>query len=201
MNKTKPSFTKFKLLPAVIQDEQTGNVLMVGFMNKNAYQETIKTKRVTFWSRSRKKLWQKGETSGNYLMLKKISVDCDRDTILCLVSPTGPTCHTGQYSCFQNKPIEFSSIAVLGEVERVLQNRLKTRPMNSYSASLFKKGVKAINSKIIEEAKEVTVAASEETKERLIQEVTDLWFHTLVLMTYKGVDLEDVASELKKRRQ
>ena len=198
MNQSTPNFTRSKLLPAIIQDEQTGRVLMLGFMNRKSYQQTLTTKRVTFWSRSRNKLWQKGETSGSHLVLKKILVDCDRDTILCLVTPTGPTCHTGQFSCFQNQA-NFSS--TLEQLSATLKQRQKALPRGSYSASLFQKGLRAINAKITEEAAEVTTAAATESKQRLIEEIADLWFHLLVLMTYQSVSLQDITNELAARKK
>lgn len=181
-----------KLIPAIIQDYKTGRVLMLGYMNKIAYQTTLKTKRVTFWSRSRNKLWVKGETSSNYLLLKKILFDCDKDAILCLVEPVGPTCHTETISCFSS-PLE--------QLEAALKNRKKTLPKDSYSASLFKRGISAITAKITEEAAEVVKAATSETKQRLIEEIADLWFHSLLLGIYKNISLEEIETELKTRQK
>jgi phosphoribosyl-ATP pyrophosphohydrolase len=179
-----------KLLPAIIQDYVTGRILMLGYMNQEAIHKTQLTGWVYFWSRSRQELWLKGATSGNKLKLKNIFFDCDGDAVLCLVQPTGPTCHTGNISCFTS---------ALEQLATVLQSRRKTMPQNSYSASLFRKGLKAINAKITEEASEVTRAASCETKKRLIEEVADLWFHSLVLGIYKNISLTDIEAELKKR--
>lgn len=167
-------------------------------MNQAAYQTTLENKRVTFYSRSRKCLWTKGETSGNKLILKKIFFDCDQDTLLCLVKPTGPTCHTGQISCFQNQA-SFSS--TLEQLSATLKQRQKNLPKGSYSANLFQKGLKAINAKITEEAQEVIQAANQETTQRLIEEIADLWFHLLVLMTSKNISPQSIIKELTKRRK
>ncbi len=180
-----------KLTPAIIQDYQTGRVLMLGYMNKAAYEQTLKTKLVTFWSRSRQCLWIKGETSGNKLLLKKLIFDCDQDAILCLVKPTGPACHTNTTSCFSS---------ILEQLEATLNSRLKTLPKNSYSVSLFKQGIAAINAKVTEEAAEVVKAAASETKQRLIEETADLWFHSLMLCVYKNISLQEIEAELTKRQ-
>lgn len=187
-----------KLLPVIIQDHRTGRVLMLGYMNQAAYQTTLESKRVTFYSRSRKCLWTKGETSGNKLILKKIFFDCDQDTLLCLVKPTGPTCHTGQISCFQNQA-SFSS--TLEQLSATLKQRQKTLPKNSYSASLFQKGLNIISAKVIEETQEVIQAANQETTQRLIEEIADLWFHLLVLMTHQGITPQDITNELTARKK
>ena len=181
-----------KLIPAIIQDYVSGRVLMLGYMNQAAYKKTLTTKRVTFWSRSRKCLWVKGETSGNKLLLKKLIFDCDQDAVLCLVKPTGPTCHTKTTSCFST---------ILEQLEATLKDRQKSMPKNSYSASLFKQGENRINAKITEEAAEVVKAATSETKQRLIEETADLWFHSLVLCTYKNVSLKEIEAELTKRQK
>jgi phosphoribosyl-ATP pyrophosphohydrolase/phosphoribosyl-AMP cyclohydrolase len=183
------------LVPAIIQDEASGQVLMLGYMNKAAYEQTKKSGKVTFYSRSKKRLWVKGEESGNFLNLVDIKEDCDSDTLLISVRPEGPTCHTGSYSCFGEEDFGLKGL------ERDIKKRSKASPKESYTARLVSGGAKAAGAKVTEEAEEVVKAASEETKQRVIEESADLFYHTLVLMRVKDVTLTDVEAELSSRRK
>ncbi len=186
------------LVPAIIQDADTRNVLMLGFMNEEAYQTTLSTGHVTFWSRTRKTLWTKGETSGNFLNLVDIKVDCDNDTLLVRVHPEGPTCHKGTDTCWgetnEAQPLEF-----LGELQDFINERKKQMPEGSYTTKLFKDGVNKIAQKVGEEAVETVIEATNGTSGNLIYEVSDLVYHLIVLLAEKGLRIEDVATELHKR--
>ncbi len=187
------------VIPAIIQDVETKAVLMLGFMNKEALQKTIKSNKVTFWSRSKQKLWEKGETSGNSLEVAAISADCDNDTLLIAAKPHGPTCHTGKYSCFDVRLKE--GLEFLRQLYDLLVERKKELPKNSYTASLFKQGLTKILEKVEEESAEVVVAAEKETQQRLIEESSDLLYHLLVLLVQKKISLDDLLKELKRRRK
>lgn len=193
-------FSKDKdgLVPAIIQDAQTKNVLMLGYMNQEAYQRTLETKKVTFFSRSRKKLWTKGEESGNFLNLVDIKVDCDQDTLLVMAEPMGPTCHTGTDTCWGEENDEIPGF--LGELEKVISNR-KADPENqdSYVASLFRNGINKIAQKVGEEAVEVVIEAKDDNDELFLNESADLLFHYLILLQSKGYSLNDVVKILKER--
>ncbi len=184
------------LIPVIVQDSSTLQVLMLGFMSKEAYEKTIKSGKVTFWSRTKKRLWQKGEISGNSLKVVDIKVDCDNDSLLILAKPEGPTCHKGKYSCFGDKE---NNALFLGELFALIKDREKERPKNSYTASLFEKGLNEIIKKVGEESIEVIIAAKNETKKRLVEESSDLLYHLLVLLAEKGVDLSEVIAELVRR--
>ena len=186
------------LVPAIIQDAVTKNVLMLGFMNEEAYQKTIDTKKVTFWSRTRNCLWTKGETSGNYLNLVDIRLDCDNDTLLVRVNPVGPTCHTGTDTCW-GEDNETSPILFLTELQDFIDKRKKEMPEGSYTTSLFNKGINKISQKVGEEALETVIEATNGTDEHLVYEASDLLYHLLVMLTAKGLRIEDVAAELQKR--
>ena len=187
------------LIPAVIQDNTTGAVLMLGYMNKESIHKTLKTGKVTFFSRSRNALWTKGETSGNYLHLISLYPDCDRDTILIKARPDGPTCHTGNTSCFGPTSIrQVTSIDFLLKLQDLLDDRKKQMPEGSYTTKLFSKGVDKIAQKVGEEAVETVIAAKNNTDE-LVYEASDLLFHLMVLLTEKGMRLEDLVQELEKR--
>lgn len=189
------------LIPAIIQDASTRNVLMLGFMNKEAYQRTVETKHVTFWSRTRNTLWTKGETSGHFLDLVDMKVDCDNDTLLVMVHPQGPTCHKGTDTCWgeENYPMENNSLSFLSELQNFIEKRHKDMPEGSYTTKLFKEGVNKIAQKVGEEALETVIEATNGTDEHLIYEASDLLYHLLVLLTHKGKRIEDVANELQKR--
>jgi len=186
------------LVPAIIQDVQTKNVLMLGYMNEEAYQKTIETKKVTFWSRSRNCLWTKGETSGHFLHLVDIKVDCDNDTLLVKAIPDGPTCHTGTDTCWgeqnQNHALMF-----LSELQDFIDKRHEMMPEGSYTTKLFKDGINKIAQKVGEEALETVIEATNGTNEHLIYEASDLLYHLTVLLTSKGLRIEQVADELHKR--
>jgi phosphoribosyl-ATP pyrophosphohydrolase/phosphoribosyl-AMP cyclohydrolase len=170
---------------------------MVGFMSKEALMKTIKDQKVTFWSRTKKKLWQKGEESGNYLNVETISSDCDRDSLLVKVKPTGPTCHTGEYSCFEEETKD--SLVFLRSLSELIRDRKDKMPRDSYTTLLFNKGLIRILEKIKEESGEVINAAVNESKQRLIEESCDLLYHLLVLLVEKEIELDEVISELVDR--
>ena len=186
------------LVPAIIQDAVTKNVLMLGFMNEEAYQRTIDTKKVTFWSRTRNCLWTKGETSGNYLNLVDIRLDCDNDTLLVKVHPQGPTCHLGTDTCW-GEDNSLNPILFLSELQNFIDKRHQEMPENSYTTSLFKKGINKMAQKVGEEATETIIEATTGTNEQLVYESSDLLYHLIVMLTAKGLSIEDVASELIKR--
>ncbi len=187
------------VIPAIIQDAKTKDVLMLGFMNEEALRITLKNKRVTFWSRDKKRLWEKGEVSGNKLDVVSISPDCDKDTLLIFVKPRGPVCHTGKETCFG---IERAiSLEFLRELYDLLVVRKKGLPKNSYTAFLFKKGLAKILEKVEEESGEVVFAAKKESRKRLIEESADLLYHLFVLLVEKNISLEDIIKELKQRRK
>ena len=186
------------LVPAIIQDAVTKNVLMLGFMNEEAYQKTIDTKKVTFWSRTRNCLWTKGETSGNYLNLVDIRLDCDNDTLLVKVHPQGPTCHLGTDTCW-GEDNSLNPILFLSELHNFIDKRHQEMPEHSYTTSLFKKGINKMAQKVGEEATETIIAATNGTNDQLVYESSDLLYHLIVMLTAKGLSIEDVASELIKR--
>lgn len=187
------------LVPAIIQDAVTKNVLMLGFMNEEAYQKTIDTKKVTFWSRTRNCLWTKGETSGNYLNLVDIRLDCDNDTLLVKVHPQGPTCHLGTDTCW-GEDNSLNPILFLSELQNFIDKRHQEMPENSYTTSLFKKGINKMAQKVGEEATETIIEATNgTTNDQLVYESSDLLYHLIVMLTAKGLSIEDVASELIKR--
>ena len=186
------------LVPAIIQDAVTKNVLMLGFMNQEAYQKTIETKKVTFWSRTRQCLWTKGETSGHYLHLVSIQVDCDNETLLVKVHPEGPTCHKGTDTCWGEEN-RLNPILFLSELQDFICQRHEEMPENSYTTSLFRKGVNKMAQKVGEEAVETVIEATNGTTENLIYEGSDLLYHLIVLLTGKGLRIEDLVTELAKR--
>jgi len=190
------------LIPAIVQDVDTKEVLMLGYMSEYSINETLKTKKVTFYSRSRDTLWTKGETSGNYLHLKDFSYDCDKDTILIGAKPEGPTCHTGNISCFFNKIYtaeEKDCHQILEKLERIVQDRKKNMPEDSYTTSLFNKGIDKIAQKVGEEAVEVVIASKNSDDTELIYETADLLYHLIVLLTERGIELKDIKKELFNR--
>jgi phosphoribosyl-ATP pyrophosphohydrolase/phosphoribosyl-AMP cyclohydrolase len=187
------------IVPTIVQDSQTKNVLMLGFMNKEALEKTLKSGLVTFWSRTKKRLWQKGEVSNNTLELVSIFTDCDNDSLLITAKPQGSTCHTGKISCFGE--VGGSNMEFIKQLYDLIASRKKELPAGSYTTSLFKEGVDKITDKINEESAEVIVAAKKETKIRLIEESGDLLYHLFVLLAEKGIRLEEVVGELKKRNK
>jgi phosphoribosyl-ATP pyrophosphohydrolase/phosphoribosyl-AMP cyclohydrolase len=186
------------LIPAVVQDAHTREVLTVAYMNKEALQLTLERRETYLWSRSRQQLWHKGETSGNSQTVTKVSLDCDQDAVLVEVEPRGPACHKGSYSCFGVEPeIE----GVLQGLFAVIENRKENRPEGSYTSYLFNSGLDKILKKVGEEATETIVAAKNEDSGRLIAETGDLLYHLLVLLAEKGITLEEISRELKGRRK
>ena len=186
------------LVPAIIQDATTKNVLMLGFMNEEAYEKTLATKHVTFWSRTRNTLWTKGETSGHFLNLVDMKIDCDNDTLLVRVNPVGPTCHTGTDTCWGEEN-ESNPLLFLSELQSFIDKRKQEMPEGSYTTSLFTKGVNKIAQKVGEEALETVIEATNGTDDHLVYEASDLLYHLIVLLTHKGLRIEDIAEELHKR--
>lgn len=186
------------LVPAIIQDATTKNVLMLGFMNEGAYQKTIDTGKVTFWSRTRNCLWTKGETSGNYLNLVSIQNDCDNDTLLVKVNPIGPTCHTGTDTCW-GETNESNPLLFLTELQDFIEKRHEEMPEGSYTTKLFKDGINKMAQKVGEEALETVIEATNGSNEKLVYETSDMIYHLIVLLTSKGLRIEDIAKELQKR--
>jgi phosphoribosyl-ATP pyrophosphohydrolase/phosphoribosyl-AMP cyclohydrolase len=184
------------LIPAIIQDSTSFNVLMLGYMNKDSLQHTLETEEVTFFSRSKHRLWTKGETSGNKLLLKSIEFDCDKDALLIKAEQLGPTCHLENYSCFKSEKKQ--SFSIISELEAVIDERKDKSSENSYVASLLDKGVKEIAKKVTEEAGETSIAAVTNDG-RLIDESADLLFHLMVLLKNENYSMEDVFIELKNR--
>ena len=186
------------LVPAIIQDAVTQKVLMLGFMNEEAYQKTLDTKHVTFWSRTRNTLWTKGETSGNFLNLVDIKVDCDNDTLLIQAHPDGPTCHTGPDTCWGEEN-HANPLLFLTELQDFINRRKEEMPEGSYTTKLFKEGINKIAQKVGEEALETVIEATNGTSDHLVYEASDLLYHLLVMLTEKGLRIEEVAQELQKR--
>lgn len=186
------------LVPAIIQDASTKNVLMLGFMNKEAYDKTVETKKVTFYSRSRYCLWTKGETSGNFLNIVSIENDCDNDTLLIKVNPEGPVCHKGTDTCW-GESNEKNPLLFLTFLQDFINKRHEEMPEGSYTTSLFKDGLNRMAQKVGEEALEAVIEAVNGTDERLVYEASDMLYHLIVLLASKGLRIEDVAAELQKR--
>lgn len=188
------------LVPAIVQHADTGDVLMLGYMNTAALSATLERGRVVFWSRSRQRLWEKGETSGHTLDLVDVQADCDQDTLLVLARPRGPACHTGARTCFgEASPTGAGRLAFLVELERVIGERMAERPEGSYTARLHAGGPKRIAQKVGEEGVEVALAAVTQDDDRLIGESADLLFHLTLLLKSRNVSLADVVGELEKR--
>jgi phosphoribosyl-ATP pyrophosphohydrolase/phosphoribosyl-AMP cyclohydrolase len=193
-----PDFTK-GLIPAVIQDASTLKVLMLGYMNEEAYTKTIADQRVTFFSRSKNRLWTKGETSENYLDVVNMSVDCDQDTILIQVKPAGPTCHTGSDTCFDESNAD--NAAWLDQLKHIIRSRKNASADSSYTASLYQKGSHKIAQKVGEEAVELVIEAMMDNDELFKGEAADLIFHLLVLLEDRGIGLEEIVKTLQARHQ
>jgi phosphoribosyl-ATP pyrophosphohydrolase/phosphoribosyl-AMP cyclohydrolase len=206
------------LVPAVLQDAETGDVLMVAWMNREALRLTQETGQAHFWSRSRQTLWHKGATSGNVMDVREIRIDCDGDTLLVLVDPAGPACHTGERTCFHRslggsahgedggatckvKAANGSLETIVDELFEVILDRQRRRPAGSYTTRLLDAGENEMLKKVGEEAMEVVLAAKDEGDERLVYEVADLAYHLLVLLAARGLEPADVAGELAKRRR
>lgn len=187
------------LIPCIVQDKHTGVVQMLGYMNQEAVEATLDSGNVTFFSRTKQRLWMKGESSGNVLQLHQLSVDCDNDTLLALVTPHGPTCHLGTNSCWNND--SDPTLSFLGALDNLLAERKTADPQSSYTAQLYAKGIKRIAQKVGEEGVETALAATVEDKEELKNESADLIYHLLVLLQASNVSLEDVINLLKERHK
>lgn len=187
------------LVPAIIQDEQTLKVLMLGYMNPEALEKTMQTGKVTFFSRSKNRLWTKGEESGNFLNLISVTPDCDNDTLLVKVRPVGPVCHTGTDTCWGET--NQGDFEFLDYLQKFIQVRFKEMPEGSYTTSLFKKGINRMAQKVGEEAVETVIEATNGTEDGFLYEASDLVYHLIVLLTSKGYSLDDIGRELKKRHK
>lgn len=187
------------LLPAVIQDASSGKVLMLGYMNAEALQTTLDQKRVTFFSRSKNRLWTKGETSGHFLELVAVAPDCDNDTLLITARPHGPTCHTGTESCFGEVETQVDALAFLSRLESVIAQRIAEKPEGSYTARIWAQGPTKMAQKVGEEGVEVALAAVAQSDDRLISESADLLFHLALLLKSRNLSLADVVAELSER--
>jgi phosphoribosyl-AMP cyclohydrolase / phosphoribosyl-ATP pyrophosphohydrolase len=188
------------LVPAVVQDNNTQVVLMVGFMNADAVSKTLVTGKVTFFSRTKNRLWTKGEESGNFLNVAQILIDCDNDTLLIKANPVGPVCHTGADTCFEENN-QKTGIQFLSYLQDVIDQRKRDMPEGSYTTSLFTKGTRKITQKVGEEAVETIIGAMANDDENFIYESADLIYHLMVLLTHKGYRIEDIASELERRHR
>ncbi len=187
------------LIPAIIQHHKTGAVLMQGYMNNESLKQTLTSGKATFYSRSKQGLWVKGETSGNFLLLKQIVTDCDQDSLLLACQPIGPTCHLGTESCFPEQQLSLQNF--LSQLEQVIESRKSDAPDDSYTAQLFNRGTTKIAQKVGEEGVEVALAAVAETREELLGECADLFYHTLVLLRDQNIELSEVMAVLQKRHQ
>lgn len=198
-------FDRAGLVPAVIQHAESGQVLMLGYMNAESLQRTLDSKLVWFYSRSRQQLWQKGETSDNVLRVRSVALDCDGDTILVQADPAGPTCHTGQRSCFFT-PLSSGaatppSFEVAQDLFETILQRIREQPDGSYVSKLVASGVDRVSKKVGEEATEVVIAAKNHDKDEIAREMADLWFHSMVLLASEGMSPADVWAELHRRRK
>ena len=187
------------LIPAIIQDYATGAILMQGFMNKDALAASLDSGNATFFSRSKQRLWMKGESSGNTLSVKQVITDCDKDSLLLLVAPAGPTCHLGTRSCFPEESLSRQNF--LSYLERFIDERKSDSPEESYTARLLARGTTKVAQKVGEEGVEVALAAVAETKDDLLGECADLFYHTLVLLQNKGIALSEVMEVLEQRHK
>ncbi|MCM1504444.1 MAG: bifunctional phosphoribosyl-AMP cyclohydrolase/phosphoribosyl-ATP diphosphatase HisIE [Muribaculum sp.] len=187
------------LVPAIIQDDKTKNVLMLGFMNEEAYNKTVESGKVTFFSRTKNRLWTKGEESGHFLNVVSIEADCDHDTLLIKVDPVGPTCHKGTDTCFGTK--NESGVEFFRYLQDFIVRRHEEMPEGSYTTSLFNSGINRMAQKVGEEAVETVIEATNGTDDRLVYEASDLIYHLIVLLTSKGLRIEDLARELQKRHK
>lgn len=194
--KQKLNFDKLNgLIPSIIQDYSTREVLMLGFMNQESYEKTVKESKVTFFSRTKNRLWTKGETSGNYLFVKEIISDCDNDTLLILADPKGPVCHTGNKACFEEQNPAFD----LNYLQKVIDQRRDEMPEDSYTTKLFNKGINKIAQKVGEETVELIIEAKDNNNDLFLNEAADLVYHLLVLLSAKNYKINDVVNVLKQR--
>lgn len=186
------------LVPAVVQDDKTMKVLMVGFMNREALEKTLEIDKVTFFSRTKNRLWTKGEESGNFLNVVSVLIDCDEDTILIKAAPVGPVCHTGNDTCFSEKNTK-GDVQFLSYLQDFIDKRKQEMPENSYTTSLFQKGTRKITQKVGEEAVETIIGAMADDDKNLLYEAGDLLYHLIVLLSHKGYRIEDIVKELRSR--
>jgi phosphoribosyl-ATP pyrophosphohydrolase/phosphoribosyl-AMP cyclohydrolase len=208
-NGNKLQFDEKGLIPAIVQDWLDGTVLMVGFMNQDALTETVRTRKVHFWSRSRERLWKKGETSGHELLVKTLSVDCDHDTLLVKVEPVGPTCHTGQRSCFFSeiegndswgiRETAVVSGSMMEGLYQIILNRKEQPKADSYVSKLLQDGTDRILKKVVEEAGEVVLATKNQNRQEIVHEMADLWFHALIVLGQVGIPPREIFEELGRR--
>lgn len=189
------------LIPAIIQDDITATVLMLGFMNEEALEKTTETGLVTFFSRTKNRLWTKGEESGNFLKVVRIIEDCDADTLLIKAIPVGPVCHTGNDTCFNEDNVSTGNVAFLAHLQDLIHKRKEEMPENSYTTKLFKSGINKIAQKVGEEAVELIIEAKDNNDELFLNEAADLMYHLLVLLSAKNKDLSDVTEVLEKRHK
>ena len=197
----KPDFKKMELVPAIVQDYQTNQILMLAYVNEEAYNKMLETKQTYFYSRSRKQLWHKGETSGHFQNIKGMYLDCDLDTLLIFVEQIGVACHTGAYSCLFNEVLPFDNTNIFRSLEKLIANRKQNPVEKSYTNYLLDQGVDKICKKVGEEASETIIAAKNNDKDELIGEISDLFYHVFVLMNNQGVSLDDVENKLKERHK
>ena len=201
MNFDDVKFDERGLIPAIVQNAATREVLTLAYMNRESLAKTIETQQTWFWSRSRRELWHKGETSGNTQKVVSLTLDCDGDAILVLVDPAGPACHTGATSCFETGSNSTGIGTVLDQLYELIQTRERERPSNSYTTYLFDEGLDKILKKVGEESAETIIAAKNEDQGRVVSEVSDLMYHLLVLLVARGVSLEEISRELGRRRK
>lgn len=197
----KPDFKKMELIPAIIQDYQTNEVLMLAYVNEEAYKKMLETNQTYFYSRSLNELWHKGQTSGHFQNIKGMYLDCDLDTLLIYVEQIGVACHTGAYSCFFNEIKPFNNVNIFKSLETLINDRKINPVEKSYTNYLLDQGVDKICKKVGEEASETIIAAKNNDKEELIGEISDLFYHVFVLMNNQGVSLEDIENKLKERHK
>lgn len=200
MNLDEVKFDDRGLIPAIVQDAATREVLTLAYMNRESLARTIETQQTWFWSRSRSELWHKGETSGNTQQVVSLTLDCDHDAIVILVNPAGPACHTGAISCFDTGSHATRIGSVLDQLYQLIESRDRERPANSYTTYLFAEGIDKILKKFGEESAETIIAAKNDDQQRVVSEVADLLYHLLVLLVARGVSLEEIAKELAQRR-
>jgi phosphoribosyl-AMP cyclohydrolase / phosphoribosyl-ATP pyrophosphohydrolase len=190
------------LVPAIVQDAVTGGVLMLGYMNREAVEQTLARKRAVFYSRTKQRLWEKGETTGHTLDVVDVNLDCDADTLLVSAHPRGPACHNGTLTCFGDEPrAATASIGFLAKLEGVIEQRASQKPEDSYTAKLLGKGINKVAQKVGEEGVETALAGANETDEKLVEESADLLFHLLVLLRARGVTLAQVVDKLESRHR
>ncbi len=201
MNLDDVKFDERGLIPAIVQNAATREVLTLAYMNRESLAKTIETQQTWFWSRSRGELWHKGETSGNTQKVVNLTLDCDADAIVVLVEPAGPACHTGAISCFETGSNATGIGSVLDQLYELIESRERERPPNSYTTYLFDEGLDKILKKVGEESAETIIAAKNEDQGRVVSEVSDLMYHLLVLLVARGVSLEEISRELGQRRK